>query len=160
MIVLTLSESKSKLLLSDEMRDVGIWRWLALFGDSLLDSSNTKLPRKMKKRLGPSTYSSINSTASGPGRFYGTAKLRKLNQGCKDVNQLSITPILSNISTASCKTSHYTAELLAPLTKSEYSINSTEKFISKIKNLKVNKDQDMVSFNISNLFTIVPQNSL
>ena len=33
--------------------------------------------RKMKKRIGPATYSAIYPTASRPGRFYGTAKLHK-----------------------------------------------------------------------------------
>ena len=112
--------------------------------------------RKMKKRLGLPTYNSIYPTASRPGRFYGTAKLHKLNRGCKDVNQLPIRPIISNIGTATYKTSKYLAKLLAPLTKSEYSITSTAEFISRIRDLKVDKDHDMVSFDVSNLFTNVP----
>ena len=112
--------------------------------------------RKMKKRLGLPTYNSIYPTASCPGRFYGTAKLHKLNQGCNDVDQLPIRPIVSNIGTATYKTSKYLANLLAPLTKSKYSIKSTAEFISLIRNLKVDKDHDMVSFDVSNLFTNVP----
>ncbi len=112
--------------------------------------------RKMKKRLGFATYNSIYPTASRPGRFYGTAKLHKLSQGCKDVSQLPVRPIISNIGTATYKTSKHLAKLLAPLTKSKYSINSTAEFITFSKNLKVDKDYDMVSFDVSSLFTNVP----
>ena len=112
--------------------------------------------RKMKKRLGAATYSSIYPTASRPGRFYGTAKLHKLREGCKDVDQLPIRPIISNIGTATYKTSKYLAKLLAPLTKSKYTINSTKDFIAFTKNLKINEKHEMVSFDVSNLFTNVP----
>ena len=112
--------------------------------------------RKMKKRLGQVTYNSIYPTASRPGRFYGTAKLHKIDPGCKDINKLPIRPIISNIGTATYKTSQYLAKLLAPLTKSEYSISSTAEFISKMKDLKVDNEHDMVSFDVSNLFTNVP----
>ena len=110
----------------------------------------------MKKRLGPAIYNSIYPTASRPGRFYGTAKLHKLEQGCEDVDQLPIRPIISNIGTATYKTSKYLAKLLAPLTKSNYSISSTTEFIEKIKNLKVDNNHEMISFDVSNLFTNVP----
>ena len=115
-----------------------------------------KCLRKMKKRIGPATYSSIYPTASRPGRFYGTAKLHKLQNGCTDVNQLPVRPIISNIGTATYKTSKYLAKLLAPLTKSKYSISSTKEFIAYTKNLKVGENQEMVSFDVSNLFTNVP----
>lgn len=110
----------------------------------------------MKERLGPQTYNSIYPTASRPGRFYGTAKLHKLEEGCGDVNQLPVRPIISNIGTATYKTSKYLAKLLAPLTKSKYTIESTKDFIAYTKKLKVSKNHEMVSFDVSNLFTNVP----
>ena len=112
--------------------------------------------RKMKRRLGLMTFNSIYPTASRPGRFYGTAKLHKIEEGCDDVNQLPIRPIISNIGTATYKTSKYLAQLLAPLTKSKYTINSTNDFIDFTKNLQVGQDYDMVSFDVTNLFTNVP----
>ena len=72
--------------------------------------------RKMKKRFGKQTYNSIYPTSSQPGRFYGTAKLHKLKEGSKDIGQLPVRPIISNIGTATYKTSKYIAKLLAPLT--------------------------------------------
>ena len=112
--------------------------------------------RKMKKRLGPITYNSVYPTASRPGRFYGTAKLHKLEEGCDDVNQLPVRPIITNIGTATYKTSKHLAKLLAPLTKSKFTINSTKDFITFTKNLKIGKNEEMVSFDVSNLFTNVP----
>ena len=112
--------------------------------------------RKMKKRLGPQTYNTIYPTASRPGRFYGTAKLHKLEEGCEDVNQLPVRPIISNIGTATYRTSKHLAKLLAPLTKSKYTIESTKDFIAYSKKLKVGKKYEMVSFDVSNLFTNVP----
>ena len=110
----------------------------------------------MKKRIGPAAYSSIYPKASQPGRFYGTAKLHKFQNGCTDVNQFPLRPIISKIGTATYKTSKYLAKLLAPLTKSNYSINSAKEFIAYTKNLKVRENQEMVSFDVSNLFTNVP----
>ena len=115
-----------------------------------------KCLRKMKKRFDPATFSAIYSTASQPGRFYGTAKLHKVAEGCSDVNQLPIRPIISNIGTATYKTSKHLAKLLAPLTKSKYTIESTRDFIAYTKKLKIGKDHEMVSFDVSNLFTNVP----
>ena len=110
----------------------------------------------MKKRFDPATYSAIYPTSSRPGRFYGTAKLHKVAEGCHDVNQLPIRPIISNIGTATYKTSKHLAKLLAPLTKSKYTIESTKDFIAYIKELRIENNQDMVSFDVSNLFTNVP----
>ena len=115
-----------------------------------------KCLRKMKKRFDPATYNAIYPTSSQPGRFYGTAKLHKVAEGCHDVDQLPIRPIISNIGTATYKTSKHLAKLLAPLTKSRYTIESTRDFIAYTKKLKIRDNYDMVSFDVSNLFTNVP----
>ena len=52
--------------------------------------------------------------------------------------------------------SKHLAKLLAPLTKSKYTIESTRDFIAYTKKLKIGKDHEMVSFDVSNLFTNVP----
>jgi hypothetical protein len=110
----------------------------------------------MKKRFGKQIYNSIYPTSSQPGRFYGTAKLHKLKEGNKDIGQLPVRPIISNIGTATYKTSKYLAKLLAPLTKSKYTIQNSKEFVAFAKELKVSNDYEMVSFDVSNLFTNVP----
>ena len=103
----------------------------------------------MKERLGPDTYNNIHPTASQPGRFYGTAKLHKLEEGSKEVDQLPVRPIISNIGTATYKTSKFLAKLLSPLAKSVYSVENTKDFISFTRNLKVGPNQEMVGKNKS-----------
>ena len=110
----------------------------------------------MKKRVGPKTYKSIYPTSSRPGQFYGTAKLHKVPKDSTDVDPLPIRPIISNIGTATYKTSKHLAKLLAPLTKSKYTVESTKDFISQTREMKIGKEFEMVSFDVSNLFTNVP----
>ena len=110
----------------------------------------------MKKRLGKKTYNSIYPTSSRPGQFYGTAKLHKVPKDSTDVNPLPVRPIISNIGTATYNTSKYLAKLLSPLTKSKYTVDSTKDFIKNVRKMKVGNDFDMVSFDVSNLFTNVP----
>ena len=115
-----------------------------------------KCLRGMKKRIEKRTYSTIYPTSSKPGRFYGTAKLHKIPKDSKDVNILPVRPIISNIGTATYDTSKYLAKLLSPLTKSRYTVDSTKDFIAQIRSTKVEDDFEMVSFDVSNLFTNVP----
>ena len=110
----------------------------------------------MKKRLGMQTYNQVYPTSSRPGQFYGVAKLHKLPLNSTDVNALPIRPIISNIGTATYKTSKYLAKLLSPLTKSEYTVESTKDFISSLNDVNIGQDYDMVSFDVSSLFTNVP----
>ena len=112
--------------------------------------------RGMKKRLGMQTYNQVYPTSSRPGQFYGVAKLHKLPPNSKDVNALPIRPIISNIGTATYKTSKYLAKLLSPLTKSEYTVESTKDFISSLNDVNIGQNYDMVSFDVSSLFTNVP----
>ena len=112
--------------------------------------------RSMKKRFEPQTYNSIYPTASKPGQFYGTAKLHKIPKDSTDVNRLPIRPIISNIGTSTYGTSKYLAKLLSPLTKSKYTVESTKDFISYTRGMKIGDDFEMVSFDVSSLFTNVP----
>ena len=50
----------------------------------------------------------------------------------------------------------YLAQLLSPLTRSRYTVNSTKDLIIKIKNEKVPQNCNMVSFDVKSLFTSVP----
>ena len=73
-----------------------------------------------------------------------------------DVNQIPVWPIISNIGTATYNTSKYLAKLLSPLTKSKYTVDSTKDFIANVRKMKVDDDYEMVSFDVSSLFTNVP----
>ena len=87
--------------------------------------------------------------------YFGLAKVHKLN-GSTDVNQLPLRPVISNIGTATYELSKYLADLLRPLTKSEYSIDSTKDFIDRIRQKGIPQGYEMVSFDVVSLFTSVP----
>ena len=52
-----------------------------------------------------------------------------------NVDKLPLRPIVSNIGTAAYKLSKYLAELLAPLGKSEYTVSSSEEFVTRVKEM-------------------------
>ena len=113
--------------------------------------------RKVKSKMDEITYNRLYPSGSNPGRFYGTAKVHKLNiQEKDDVSKLTLRPIISNIGTATYETAHYLSQLLSLLGKSAYTVNSTEDFISKIKNQKAPPGYQMYSFDVKSLFTNVP----
>ena len=91
---------------------------------------------------------------SRPGQFYGLAKIHKLkvNQGIDD---LPLRPIISNIGTATYDLTKYLGKLLSPLSKSSYTVSSTDELVNSSK-MKVLHDCDLVSFDVTSLFTNVP----
>ena len=114
--------------------------------DTLLSMKN-KFTKKLYKKLYPSS--------SRPGLYFGLAKVHKLKDS-RNVDELPLRPVISNIGTATYELSKYLAELLKPLTKSQYSVESTKDFIERIKNKKIQHDYDLVSFDVVSLFTSVP----
>ena len=114
----------------------------------------------IKKDIGEETYKEIYPSGSNPGKFYGTAKVHKLSNeddmNINNVDRLPLRPIVSNIGTATYKTSKYLAHLLAPLGKSKYTVSSTKEFISKIRNITPPEGYQMISFDVVSLFTNVP----
>ena len=110
---------------------------------------------EMKKKFSNKVYKKLYPSSSRPGLFFGLAKVHKLN-GSTDVNQLPMRPVISNIGTATYELSKYLADLLRPLTKSEYSIDSTKDFIDRIRQKGIPQGYEMVSFDVVSLFTSVP----
>ena len=111
--------------------------------------------RKIKPNLPDNMYRQLYPTGSSPGKFYGLAKVHKLNQG-DGVEKLPLRPIISNIGTATYKTAKYLAQLLSPLNKSEFSVKNTKTFLDEMKNIQIGVDQHLISFDVTSLFTNVP----
>ena len=118
------------------------------------------LLKSIKDDIGDETYKNIYPSGSNPGKFYGTAKIHKLSadeeRNITNVDKVPLRPIVSNIGTATYKTSKYLAELLAPLAKSRYTVTSTKDFITKMKTVKPPDGYEMISFDVVSLFTNVP----
>ena len=72
------------------------------------------------------------------------------------IDDLPITPIVSNVGTATYNLSKYLAKMLAQLRKSQYSFKSTKDFMNKIKIEKIPTVYQMVAFDVKSLFTNVP----
>ena len=111
----------------------------------------------MKTDFGEDTYLNIYPSGSNPGKFYGTAKIHKVDlQDTNSIEELPLRPIISNIGTATHKTAQYLSKLLAPLGKSIYTVESSKQFVDKIKDIKVPDGYEMISFDVKSLFTNVP----
>ena len=95
----------------------------------------------MKLKLPSNIYSKVYPTGSAPSKFYGTAKIHKLSPN-NTINGLPPRPILSNIGAATYHLSKYLAELLSPLSESEYTIKNTKYFAKKIKKEHDDDDDD------------------
>ena len=72
------------------------------------------------------------------------------------LEKLPMRPIISNIGTATHKTARYLCNLLAPLGKSTYTVESTKDFVNKIKKINIPRGYNMISFDVVSLFTNVP----
>ena len=111
---------------------------------------------KKNKRFTEQEYAKVYPSSSRPGRFYATGKRHKVPEESTDINQLPLRPIVTNIGTATYGLSKYLASLLHPLSVSSYTIQSTQDFVNKIKNLEVPTGYKLVSFDVTSLFTNVP----
>ena len=96
-------------------------------------------------------YSSLYPTGPSPGKFYSTIKRHKLKNG-SSVDDLPLRPIISNVGTASYQLAKYLAKLLSPLSRSQYTVNSTKEFINMIKNETVPSAYKMISLSPLNLW--------
>ena len=110
----------------------------------------------MKNNFDERLYQKLYPSSSRPGLYFGLAKMHKLKDDSRNVGELPLRPVISNIGTATYELSKYLAETLKPLTKSDYSIDSTKDFVTKIRNKSVPEDYELVSFDVVSLFTKVP----
>ena len=88
--------------------------------------------RSMKAAFSKVFYRNIYPSSSRPGLFVGLAKVYKVPYNSSDVTLLPLRPVIPNIGTATYQLSKYLADLLSPLTKSEYTVMNTNDFISRI----------------------------
>lgn len=129
-----------------------------------LDSDPTKAFQRqvqdtllsMKKKFNKKLYKKLYPSSSRPGLYFGLAKVHKLKDSSRNVDELPLRPVISNIGTATYELSKYLADLLKPLTKSQYSVESTKDFVERIRNKNIQQDYDLISFDVVSLFTSVP----
>ena len=122
------------------------------------ESKVQRILRKMKFKFTEREYYQLYPTGSNAGKFYDTAKVHKLKQG-DTVDHLPLRPVVSNCGTASYKLAKYLTKLLSPLSKSQYTVQSTKELINHIKKQKVPSSYKMISFNVILLFTNVSRDA-
>ena len=109
----------------------------------------------MKKNFSKREYMKLYPSSSRPGLFFGLAKVHKLREDAFNVDSLPLRPVISNIGTATYEISKYLASLLQPLTKNEYTIDSTKHFIERLRGRSIPAEYEMVSFDVLSLILIV-----
>ena len=72
------------------------------------------------------------------------------------VDQLPLRPIVLNIGTASYYLAKHLAKILAPLSKSECTVQNTKDFVNFIKPQKILSNNHLISFDVVSLFTNIP----
>ena len=103
---------------------------------------------KSEGEINEALYKKLYPTGAGSSKFYGLPKIHK------EGNPLR--PIVSSIGAASYEVAKELARILKPLVgRSMYHIHTTQDFIQQIKDIKLQKDQCMVSFDVKALFTSV-----
>ena len=111
--------------------------------------------RKMKSRFALQDYNKVYPTGLNAGKPYGTAKIHELPE-LGTFNQLPLRPIVSNIVTALYYLAKRLAKILAPLSRSEYTVENTKDFVSFIKPQEIPPNHQPISFDVVSLFTSLP----
>ena len=102
---------------------------------SKLESKVQKPLRKIKLKLSANVYKKLDPTRIYPGKFYWSVKVHKLSTN--NVDNFTLRAIVSTIGTATFETVKYLDILLAPLSKSEFTINNIKEFVKYIAKTRV-----------------------
>ena len=72
------------------------------------------------------------------------------------VEELPLRPIISNLNTATYRLARYLTKILSPLSPSQYTVASSNKFVNVIKQQVIPSSYKLVSFDVKYLFKNVP----
>jgi hypothetical protein len=104
---------------------------------------------KDQQKLDNKTYLKIRPSDATTARFYGLPKIHKPN--------IPLRPIVSLPGSPTYELSKYLASILKPLVAtSTHSIKNANTFLDHIRDLKIEPDETMLSFDVVSLFTSIP----
>ncbi len=107
---------------------------------------------KDKDKLNETTYHRIRPNDATTAKFYGLPKIHKEN--------IPLRPIVSLLGSPIYELSKHFAMILHPLVKtSTHTVNNANAFLTNIKDLKLEPDEIMISFDVVSLFTSIPQDT-
>ena len=124
----------------------------------LKSDPSKKLQRKLNEKLYPlhqanilkrPLYSRLYCSVAQTPKLYGLPKIHKENTPLR--------PIVSFCSSPTYELSKYLANILKPLTEqSSRRLVNSEDFVTKIRNVQLSEDHELVSFDVKSLFTSIP----
>ena len=95
------------------------------------------------------TYKRMYPTGAGSPKFYGLPKIHKPDTPLR--------PIVSSTGTVSYNTAKELAKILKPLVGlSTHHLQNTKDFIQQLKDVKLQQDESIISYDVKALFTSVP----
>ena len=104
---------------------------------------------KTEGGMNEALYKRLYPTGAGSPKFYGLPKIHK--------EGIPLRPIVSSIGAVSYETSKELARILKPLVgKSAYHVHNTQDLIQQIKDIKLEEDQCMMSYDVKTLSISVP----
>ena len=104
---------------------------------------------KAEGGLNEESYRRLYPTGAGSPKFYGLPKIHKPG--------IPLRPIISGIGTVTYNTAKELAKILKPLVGlSKHHIHNTRDFVEQLKEVRLKKEESMVSYDVTALFTSVP----
>jgi len=111
---------------------------------------NEKLANlKREDKINDSLYKKLPSSDGLPPRFYGLPKVHKPGYPLR--------PIVSFIDSPTYMLSKHLAQTLKPLVgNTDFTVKNSVDFCDQIKHVKLEEDDELVSFDVFSLFTSIP----
>ena len=104
---------------------------------------------KQEGGINEDIYKRLHPTGAGTSKFYGLPKVQKAGVPPR--------PVVSSRGTVSYETARELTRILKPLMgKSAYSVQNTKDFVEQLKNIKLQPNECITSYDVKALFTSVP----
>ena len=104
---------------------------------------------KTEGGLSEEVYRRLYPTGAGSPKFYGLPKIHKLG--------IPLRPIISSIGTVTCNTAKELAKILKLLVGlSTHHVHNTGDFVEQLKDVRLKKEESIISYDVTALFTSVP----
>ena len=95
------------------------------------------------------TYRKMYPTGASTPKFYGLPKIHKVG--------VPLRPIVSSRNAVSYETAKQLARILKPLVgKSSYNVQNTSDFVQQLRNIQLQQQECIISYDVKALFTSVP----
>ncbi|XP_072022412.1 uncharacterized protein [Amphiura filiformis] len=133
------------------LQDVNVYERLQKDPTQKYQTKLIKLLKDLKDKgaIDSRTYWKLYPTVCDVPKFYGLIKIHKAGAPLR--------PIISSIGSATYELARFVSGIISPLIgNTEHHITNTQSFVEDIRDLKLESDESLVSFDVSALFTSIP----